>query len=185
MSVDSILDLDCLQDDFVRAVLYPFAMADYEGQDSVSMSAVAGSEILEGLPTLIVDEALGTAQRAGLIAWDEARVGTISLTPLGFAKFRLVRHDFFNDDRNDKLREDLIAIDPPDLQRSEEYRSIKQECSGLGVYPGQPCPVAGTWFARRLPNVLLIMQEGETFPINPVDSNGNPIIWYWKRGKCA
>lgn len=180
MTITPVLALDYLQDDFVRAVMYAFAIAGYEGQNSVSLNAVTNSEIFVNLPSTVIDEALRTAQRSELVTWDENRVEAISLTSLGLAKFRLVRDDFFDEDRNVQLRQNLAALDQDHLWQSQVYQSIKQECNGLGALPGQNCPATGTWFARRLSNSFRIMQEGETFPINPIDRNGDRIIWYLK-----
>lgn len=147
-------ELDHVQDALVRAVLYPFAMADYDGQDSVSIRAVQSSDILDGISSDLVNEALATAQRAGLITWDEHRIGAIRLSELGFKKFCLVRDGFFDACENDLLRTELLGIDPDELQRSEIYYGMKKSCLGLGALPGQPCPVSGRWQAppaRRMP----------------------------------
>lgn len=178
MEANEILDFDSLQDDFVRAVMYPFAMADYDGLDSVSINAVTSSALFEGVNTDVINEALETAQRAGLIDWDQERVGAIRLTKLGLAKFLLVRNGFFSDESNISLRGAILQFDSFTLQRSEPYRLIKASGTGLGALPGQPCPASGQWHARRLDGKKLDIQEGDTIPFPEYDQQDKPVIWY-------
>lgn len=171
-------ELDHVQDALVRAVLYPFAMADYDGQDSVSIRAVQSSDILDGISSDLVNEALATAQRAGLITWDEHRIGAIRLSELGFKKFCLVRDGFFDACENDLLRTELLGIDPDELQRSEIYYGMKKSCLGLGALPGQPCPVSGRWQARRLQGACLVIGENEIIPFPAYDDQARSVTWY-------
>jgi hypothetical protein len=181
MEAAETIDLDFLQDDFIRAVLYPFAMADYEGVDSVSVNAVASSDVLVEASLDIVNEALGTAQRAGLIKQDEERIGAIRLTELGMAKFCLVRNDFFDDDEIEQLRGVLHDIEATEICQSPPYQAIKASCAGLGALPGQDSPCAGQWFSRARPDVVLNLKMGEEIPGPQFDGDGNQIIWYLKR----
>jgi hypothetical protein len=178
MRANEILDFDSTQDDFVRAVMYPFAMADYEGLDSVSINAVTSSPIFEGVSADVINEALETAQNAGLIDWDQERVGAIRLTELGLAKFFLVRNDFFSDERNVSLRDAVSQFNSSTLRRSEPYQLIKASCPGLGALPGQTCPLSGQWQARRLEGKKLVIQEGEMIPFPEYDQEDKPVIWY-------
>ena len=178
MNASEILDFDSAQEDFVRAVMYPFAMADYDGLDSVSINAVTSSPIFEGVSADVINEALETAQRAGLIDWDQERVGAIRLTKLGLAKFFLVRNDFFSDESNISLRDAMVQFDSFTLQRSESYRLIKALGTGLGALPGQRCPASGQWQARRLNGKKLDIQEGDTIPFPEYDQQDKPVIWY-------
>jgi hypothetical protein len=172
------VELDYVQDDLVRAVMYPFAMADYEGNDAVSINAVASSIILENARPPIINEALSTAQWAGLIGWDSERVGAIRLSELGLSKLRLVRDDFLDDDEISRLRDGLRALDPDHLHQSEAYASRKAEFTGLGVFSGQLCPISGRWHTRRPVACTHIMRQGELTPGPFLDDDGNPVIWY-------
>ena len=67
MTSPSNLNIEPIPDDFIRAVLFPFAMADYHGEQSIRLSAVPDSDVLQGLPIDLVNEALSAAQEAGLI----------------------------------------------------------------------------------------------------------------------
>jgi hypothetical protein len=175
-------ELDHVQDALVRAVLYPFAVADYDGQDSVSIKAVQSSDILDGISPDLVNETLATAQRSGLITWDEHRIGAIRLSELGFKKFLLVRDGFFDAHQNSLLRSEILAIDPADLQRSEVYHRMKKSCLGLRALPGQPCPVTGRWQARRLNSACLLIGENETIPFPAYDDQARRVIWYLLAG---
>lgn len=175
------LDLDFFQDDLVRAVLFPFAKADYEGLDTVSINAVASSEVLQGADSTVVNEALRTAQWAGLIELDNERIGAIRLTQIGLAKFFLVRNDFFDADEVDQLRKKFCIIDSTNLNQSSSYKSIQSECLGLGALPGQVCPVAGRWFSRGRPDEILSLRAGDEIPGPHFDGEGKQIIWYLKK----
>ena len=175
-------ELDHIQDALVRAVLYPFAMADYDGQDSVSIKAVQSSDILDGISPDVVNEALATAQRSGLITWDEHRIGAIRLSELGLKKILLVRDGFFDARENSLLRSELLAIDPDELQRSEVYHGMKKSCLGLGALPGQPCPVSGRWQARRLQSACLFIGENEIIPFPAYDERARRVTWYLLAG---
>jgi hypothetical protein len=172
------LDYDSTPDDLVRAVLYSFAMNDYEGEDSVALRGIASSAIFDGLKPEVVNEALATIQQAGLIEWDDERIGGISLTPVGVAKFLLVRNDFFDEDENELLRNRISNIDVSDLQKSQAYQSIKRKFSGLAALSGQICPLAGQWQAQRLSNKTIVAERGEFLPYPEFDDAGNQVIWY-------
>ncbi len=175
-------ELDHVQDALVRAVLYPFAVADYDGQDSISIKAVQSSDILDGISPDLLNEALATTQRSGLITWDEHRIGAIRLSEVGFKKFLLVRDGFFDARENSLLRSELLAIVPEELQRSDVYQRMKKSCLGLGARPGQPCPVSGRWQARRLENACLLIGENETIPFPAYDDKARRVIWYLLAG---
>jgi hypothetical protein len=179
MTPTSAVELDHLQDDLIRAVLYPFAIADYDGGDAVPIRSVQSSEILDGLSPGVVNEALGTAQRAGLILWDVRRIGAIRLSELGFKKFLLARDGFFDTNENRLLRSALSCIDPAALQASEVYQEMKKSCLGLGALPGQPCPASGQWQARRLDNKRLVLRENDILPFPACDMNERRVIWYF------
>jgi len=181
METATRLDLDFFQDYLVRAVLFPFAMADYEGLDTVSVNAIASSEILQDTDSKVVNEALRTAQQAGLIELDNDRIGAIRLTKLGLAKFYLVRNDFFDADEVEQLREELRIVDSTNLNRSSAYNLIQSECLGLGALPGQLCPVAGRWFSRGRPDEILSLRKGDEIPGPQFDGEGKHIIWYLNR----
>jgi hypothetical protein len=171
-------ELDTVQDDLVRAVIYAFALADYDGEESVSLKAVQSSGILEDISLDLVNEALGTAQRAGLVAWDEQRIGAIRLSKLGFKKFLLVRDDFFDERENRRLRETLSHIDPIELLASDVYKTLKRSSTGLAALPGQPCPVTGQWQARRLDSRRVTIREGDAIPFPQCDAHERRVIWY-------
>lgn len=181
MEAAASTDLDFLQDDLVKAVLYPFAMSDYDGSDSVSVNAVATSDVLAEASEDIVNEALATAQHAGLIEHDADRIGAIRLTPLGLAKFHLVRNDFFDDDEIERLRDVLHDVESTAIDQSPDYHAIKTSCAGLGALPGQDSPCAGQWFSRARPDVVLNLKVGEEIPGPQFDGDGNQIIWYLKK----
>ncbi|WP_322403959.1 hypothetical protein [Massilia luteola] len=181
----SMRDLDTVPDDLVRAVMYAFAMADYDGEDTVSIKAIQSSDILDGMSNDLVNEALGTAQHAGLVAWDEQRVGAIRLSKLGLKKFLLVRDGFFDEQENRRLRDTLSRIDPVELLASDVYKTMKRSCTGLAVFPGQLCPVTGEWQARRLDSKRLIIREGESVPFPQYDTHDRPVTWYLVTGTAG
>lgn len=174
----TILELDAAQDDLVRAVLYSFAMADYDGTDSVSIKGVIGADIFEAASPVITNEALYTAQRAGLIEWDESRVGAISMTDLGKRKFQLVRDDFFDNAEIDRLSLKIGEYSSMQLAELESYVDIKTRYTGLAAAAGDPVPVTGTWSARRGEGKSLQLDEGEILPAPRFDREGNPLLWY-------
>lgn len=177
MSQTEMQKLDAIQDDLICAVMYAFAKADYYGSDTVAIKAVQFSDILEGMPEDLVNEALLTTQQAGLISWDERRVGAIRLTNLGFKKFLLVRDDCFDDVRNRRLRHALDRIDPVALQDSEVYGNMKKSCTGLAALPGQPCPLTGQWQTRRPEHNHIFLREGDIIPF-PAHDGDDRITWY-------
>lgn len=178
MTILTELDYDSTLDDLVRAVLYSFAMNDYDGEDSVALRSVAASDIFDGVKTEVVNEALATIQQAGLISWNDEQIGRINLTEVGFAKFQLVRNDFFDDDENELLRNRIATIDISDLQKSQSYQSIKKKFSGLAVLSGQICLESGRWQAQRLSNRTIVIEQGEFLPYPAFDEAGNQIIWH-------
>lgn len=171
-------DIESIPDDFIRAVLFPFAMADYDGQETVRLSAVSNSDVLSGLPIDLVNEALSAAQQAGLIEPVDERPGAVALTPLGKKKFLLVRDDFFDDDAIADLRRTLAALDLPALRGSGDYRQHQQTCTALAAYPDQPCPRTGRWLARRLAQRQCELQEGDCMPLPELDEQDQPVFWY-------
>ncbi|AMP03019.1 hypothetical protein [Collimonas pratensis] len=172
------LDYDSTLDDLVRAVLYSFAMNDYDGEDSVALRSIAASDIFDDVKTEVVNEALATIQQAGLIAWNEEQIGRIGLTAVGIAKFQLVRNDFFDDEENELLRNRLVAINISDLQKSQTYQSLKRKFSGLAVLSGQMCPQSGRWQAQRLSHKTIAVEQGELLPYPKFDHAGNQVIWH-------
>jgi hypothetical protein len=178
MTVLTELDYDSSLDDLVRAVLYSFAMNDYDGEDSVALRSIAASDIFDGIKIEVVNEALTTIQQAGLIEWNDEQIGRINLTAVGFAKFQLVRNDFFDDDENELLRNRIATIDISDLQKSQSYQSIKRKFSGLAVLPGQICLESGRWQAQRLSNRTIVIEQGEFLPYPEFDEAGNQVIWH-------
>ncbi|NQE49505.1 hypothetical protein [Herbaspirillum rubrisubalbicans] len=178
MTTPSSPDYEFIPDDFIRAVLYPFAMADYDGTEAIRLSAVPGSDVFDDLPIDLVNEALSAAQEAGLIEAVEERPGAIAMTPLGKKKFLLVRDDFFDDDALAELRDTLAALDLSALRRSSDYRQHQQSCTALAVYPTQPCPQTGRWLARRLEGRQCVIQEGESVPLPELDAHDAPVLWY-------
>ncbi|WP_288068732.1 hypothetical protein [Herbaspirillum sp.] len=172
------LDIESIPDDFIRAVLYPFAMADYDGAQAIRLSAVPDSDVLHGLPIDLVNEALSAAQEAGLIEMVEERPGAIALTPLGRKKFLLVRDGFYDDDAIDDLRRILATLDLRALRLSEDYRQHRQSCTALAACPDQPCPRTGRWLARRLEQRQCELREGDAMPLPEVDAQDRPVFWY-------
>jgi hypothetical protein len=181
MTQTEMQQLDTVQDDLVCAVMYAFAKADYGGADAVTIKAVQFSDILDGMSVDLVNEALLTAQQAGLVTWDERRVGAIRLTELGFRKYLLVRDDCFDDIRNRRLRHAVARIDPVALRDSECYRNIRKTCSGLAALPGQPCPQTGRWQARRPEHQYLFLREGDIIPFPAYDGDDR-VTWYLVTG---
>jgi hypothetical protein len=174
----TILELDAAQDDLVRSVLYSFAMADYDGSDSVSIKGISGADILVNASPSIVNEALITAQKAGLIGWDESRVGAISLTELGKRKFLLVRDDFFDNAENERLSLKIGEYSSMRLAELESYVDMKARYAGLAAFAGELVPLAGTWHARRVEGQSLQLGEGEMLPAGRFDREGKPLLWY-------
>lgn len=173
--------LDTVQDDLVCAVMYAFAQADYGGADAVTIKAVQFSDVLDGMSVDLVNEALVTTQQAGLITWDERRVGAIRLTELGFRKYLLVRDDCFDDVRNRHLRRAVARSDPVALQDSDSYRRIRKSCSGPAALPGQPCPQTGRWQARRPEHRSIFLREGDIIPF-PAHDGDDRVTWYLVTG---
>jgi hypothetical protein len=178
MTSTNASDLDHVQDDLIRAVMYTFAIADYDGEDSVAIRAVQSSDILVDMSPDLVNEALGIAQRSGLIIWDSQRIGAIRLSELGIKKFLLVRDDFFDANENFLLREALSRLDPIMLQTSEVYQEMQKSTLGLGVLSGQSCPVSGQWQARRLDHKRLFIRENDIAPFPAWDVHQRRVIWY-------
>ncbi|HWW99679.1 hypothetical protein [Collimonas sp.] len=174
---------DSTQDDLVRAVLYSFAMNDYEGNDTITLKGIVSSEIFDGIETEMVNEAVSTVQQAGLIEWDDTKIGAIRLTSVGRTKFLLVRNDFFDDDEVESLRDCLVDLNIRDLLASPEYRSMKKFFIGLAALPGQPCPLTGQWRAQRLANKTAFIRTGELLPVPETDDAGNQVIWHLLRAE--
>lgn len=173
-----IFKLDSAQDDLVSAVLYCFAMADYDGNDSVSIKGVSGADIFEKASPEIVNEALTTAQRTGLIGWDESRVGAISLTDLGKRKFQLVRDDFYDAAETERLSVKIGEYSTMRLVELESYVDMKSRYVGLAASAGEPVPSAGTWHARTNGGQSVQLDEGEILPGPRFDREGKPLLWY-------
>ncbi len=171
-------DIESIPDDFIRAVLFPFAMADYDGAQAIRLSAVPDSDVLHGLPIDLVNEALSAAQEAGLIEMVEERPGAIAMTPLGKKKFLLVRDGFYDDDAIDELRRILATLDLRALRLSGDYRQHRQSCTALAACPDQPCPCTGRWLARRLEQRQCELREGDAMPLPEVDAQDRPVFWY-------
>ncbi|MDR6583221.1 hypothetical protein HBH1_01454 [Herbaspirillum sp. BH-1] len=171
-------DYESTPDDLVRAVLYPFCMADYDGDEAIRGSAVRTSDVLDGRRVELVNEALSAAQEAGLIEQVEDRPGAIAMTLLGKKKFLLVRDDFLDDEVVVQLRDELKGIDLYAMLESQAYRHHKQTCTALAVFPEQPCPVSGRWVARRLDQRQCALREGDPVPLPELDENDDPVFWY-------
>lgn len=94
----------------MKAILFPFDIADYDGGDSLSVNGIVSSEILKHATQKLANEALGIAQNAELIEWDEQRIGAVRLTDLGIKKPCLIRRDFFDDDKNEILKNEISLL---------------------------------------------------------------------------
>lgn len=178
MNAAMVLVHDSTQDDLVRAVLYSFAMNDYDGNDTISLKSIVSSDIFDGIETEVVNEAVSTVQQAGLIEWDDAKIGAIRLTPVGRAKFLLVRNDFFDEDEIESLRDWIFDLKIDDLLDSPEYRSMKENFVGLAALSGDPCPQSGQWRAQKLSNKTIFIRIGELLPMPETDGVGNQVIWH-------
>ncbi|WP_211442574.1 hypothetical protein [Collimonas humicola] len=178
MNATAELVHDSTQDDFVRAVLYSFAISDYEGNETITLKSIVSSDIFDGMEIEIVNEAVSTVQQAGLIEWDDTKIGAIRLTPVGRAKFLLVRNDFFDGDEIEALRDWFADLNIHDLLASPEYRSMKKNFVGLAALSGQLCPLSGQWRAQRLSNKTVFTRIGELLPVPETDGVGNQVIWH-------
>lgn len=104
------LSLDGKHEILIKSVLFPFALADYDGSESLSVNGIAYSDILKHATRKLANEALSIAQNAGLIEWDEERIGAVRLTSLGIKKLHLVRRDFFDNEKNAALKNEISIL---------------------------------------------------------------------------
>ncbi|MES2742977.1 MAG: hypothetical protein V4754_18800 [Pseudomonadota bacterium] len=170
------IDFDFVQEYLIRAACYQFAVADYEGVDSISLNGIIFSDILSGKPFAIANEVIQTAQSAGIIEWDSERIGAVRLTTLGIKKFFLIRRDLCDEDENEELIEEILNMADGDLFLSKNYMDIKKFFTGLSILPGERSPASGAWHSTCL-NKTVMLAEGEFSPFEEFDLDGNYLIW--------
>jgi hypothetical protein len=104
------VNLDDKQEILIKSILFSFVLADYDGGDSLSVNGIVYSDILQHATRKLANDALSVAQNTGLIEWDGERIGAVLLTPLGIKKLHQLRRDFFDDDKNESLKNEISML---------------------------------------------------------------------------
>jgi hypothetical protein len=165
------LQNDSIQDALIKAVLYSFAMCDYEGAEPITLKSVSSCELFDGAHIDVVNKSFAAAQRATLIEWDEAKIGGIRLTKTGVARFILVRDDFFDADALRLLKEKIEKVE---MARQEESTATI-----IRAKAGQPCPRSGVWQSQEAQAREQIYLAGDI--MNDLRSAYGLTLWLWIR----
>lgn len=126
-----------VENDLIKAVLYPFALCDYEGTTAITLKSVSSSDLFEEIHIDVINKALDVSQRAELIDWDEDKIGGIRLTKTGLARFMQVRDEFFDADALRLLKESLEEIDA--VHEAAPTTTVPR------AKASDPCPRSGVW----------------------------------------